>query len=235
MPLAAVFLDLGNTLLVERPSRAEMYAEEGRRAGLEVDAAGMRLLMTGAHAALPREIGLAFRYSDEWFRAFQRRIFVAELGLAEARFDELSARLFARFEDARSFVLHPGARELLEVLRARGLALGLISNWSTRLPRLLQALALERAFDFVLCSAELRLEKPERAIFEAALRRAAVPAVQCLHAGDHVERDALGALAAGIPAVLVDHGGRLGPAERQLCPVVGSLAELQDLILGRSA
>lgn len=235
MPLAAVFLDLGNTLLVERPSRAEIYSEEGRRAGLNAGEAEMRALMVRAHAAMPREIGAAFRYSDGWFRAFQRRIFVAELGLAEARFDELSARLFARFEDARSFVLYPGARELLEVLRAHGLVLGLISNWSARLPRLLRALALDQAFDFVLCSAELRLEKPERAIFEAALGRAAVPAARCLHAGDHVERDALGALGAGIPAVLVDHEGRLGEAERRLCPVVRSIAELQDLILERCA
>jgi len=235
MPLAAVFLDLGGTLLAERPGRAELYAEEGRRLGLRAGADEMSELMARSHAALPRELSNAFRYSDDWFRAFQRRIFVAELGLAEARFDELSARLFARFEDAGSFVLYPGARELLGGLRARGLVLGLISNWSARLPRLLRALALDRAFDFVLCSAELRMEKPERAIFELAVRRAGAPAGHCLHAGDQVRRDALGALDAGIQAVLVDHEGRLGAAERALCPVVSDLAALQDLILERAA
>jgi hypothetical protein len=56
-----------------------------------------------------------------------------------------------------------------------------------------------------------------------------------LHAGDHVERDARGALGAGIPAVLVDHEGRFGAAERALCPVVGSLGALRDLILERVA
>ena len=235
MSLAAVFLDLGGTLLAERPGRAAIYAEEGGRQGLRVDAARMSALMARAHAALPRELDGAFRYSDDWFRAFQQRIFVAELGLEEARFDELSARLFARFEDARSFVVHPGARELLHGLRERGLTLGLISNWSARLPRLLRVLELERAFDFVLCSAMLRMEKPERAIFEAALRRAGALAAQCLHAGDHVERDVLGALGAGIPAVLVDHEGRSGAAERALCPVVSDLAALRDLILERAA
>jgi putative hydrolase of the HAD superfamily len=235
MPLAAVFLDLGGTLLAERPARAELYAEEGRRYGLRVDAAEMKESMARAHAALPRELGNAFRYSDDWFRAFQRRIFVTELGLAEARFDELSARLFARFEDASSFVLYSGARECLAALRARGLVLGLISNWSARLPRLLRALELERAFDFVLCSAELRMEKPERAIFELALERAGAPAARCLHAGDQVERDALGALGAGLQAVLVDHEGRLDAAARALCPVVSDLAALRDLILERAA
>jgi putative hydrolase of the HAD superfamily len=235
MPLMSVFLDLGGTLVSERPGRAAIYAEEGRREGLRVDTAEMSALMASAHAALPRELDGAFRYSDPWFRALQRRIFVAELGLEEARFDALSARLFARFEEASSFVVHPCARELLHDLRARGLRLGLVSNWSARLPRLLRALELDRAFDFVLCSAVLRMEKPERAIFEAALRRAGAPAASCLHAGDHVERDARGALAAGIPAVLVDHEGRLGAAERALCPVVSDLAELRDLILERAA
>jgi putative hydrolase of the HAD superfamily len=235
MPLAAAFLDLGGTLLAERPGRAALYAEEGRRQGLRVGVEEMGELMARAHAALPRELGGAFRYSDAWFRAFQRRVFVTELGLEEGRFEELSARLFSRFEDARSFALYPGARELLGCLRARGLVLGLISNWSGRLPRLLEALELDRAFDFVLCSAELRTEKPERAIFEEALRRAGVPAARCIHAGDHVERDARGALAAGIGAVLVDHEGRLGAAERELCPVVRNLAALQDLILERAA
>lgn len=235
MSLAAVFLDLGNTLLTERPGRAALYAEEARRHGLEVGSAGMSTIMARTHAALPREIGRAFRYSDAWFRAFQRRIFVDELGLEESRLGGLSARLFARFEDARSFVLYPGARELLAELRACGLKVGLVSNWSERLPRLLEALELAPAFDFVLCSAELRLEKPERAIFEEALRHARAPAERCVHAGDHVDRDARGALGAGIPAVLVDHAGRLGAAERVLCPVVTSLGALQDLILERVA
>lgn len=235
MPLEAVFLDLGNTLITERGSRAAVYAEVGRLHGLSVTEGEMRACMQRAHQTLPRELDGAFRYSDAWFRAFQRRIFVEELGLARADFDALSAELFARFEDARTFVLYPGARELLAGLRARRLAVGLISNWSERLPRLLAALGLAPAFDFVLCSAVLRLEKPEQAMFEAALRRAGVPAGRCLHAGDHLERDARGALAAGIPAVLVDHAGELGAEERAVCPVVGSLAELLELILERAA
>ena len=235
MPLKSIFLDLGGTLVTERPGRAAIYAEEARRSGLRVGAEEMGTLMAGAHADMPRELDGAFRYSDDWFRAFQRRIFVKELGFEEARFDELSSRLFARFEDARSFSLYPGARELLDALRARGLTLGLISNWSARLPRLLRVLELDRSFDFVLCSAELRMEKPERAVFEAALGRAGAPPALCVHAGDSVERDARGALGAGIPAVLVDHEGRFGAAERALCPVVRDLAALRDLILERAA
>lgn len=234
MPIAAVLLDLGGTLVCEVASRAEIYAEEARRAGLTLSAEEVRTSMERAHAALPRVIQGAYRYSDEWFRAFQRRIFVEEHRLPAERFDGLSARLFTRFEEARTFRLQPGARELLAALRARGLRLGLVSNWSARLPRLLAALGLDAALDFALSSATERLEKPERALFERAVARAGVPAEHCLHAGDRLEEDVRGALAAGLQAVLVDHEGRAGPAERALCPVVGSLGELQDLILARA-
>lgn len=235
MELAAVFLDLGNTLLTERFSRAALYAQEGVRAGLAIDEVGMSTCMAHAHGALPREIEGSFRYSDGWFRAFQRRIFVDQLGLDAVHFEELSERLFARFEDPASFVLYPGARELLAALRTRGLPVGLISNWSERLPRLLETLGLTPAFDFVLGSAALRMEKPERGIFERALRLVSKPPEACLHAGDDLLCDARGALEVGIQAVLVDHRGRLGPAERALCPIVSNLTELRDLILERAA
>lgn len=232
MALTTVFLDLGNTLLAERHPRPALYAEEGRRQGLTVSAAQMEVCMRSALASLPREIDGAFRYSDDWFRAFQRRIFLDDLGLPSTRFEELSERIFARFEAADTFALFPGVHELLEALRARGLRLGLISNWSERLPRLLAALDLAQAFDFVLGSAQLRLEKPASAIFRKALDLARAEPATCLHAGDDLVCDARGALDSGIAAVLVDHPGRFGPVERALCPVVRDLPELRDLILG---
>jgi len=233
MPLKAVFLDLGNTLLVERRSRAELYCEEARGFGLEVSPARMRDCMARARDGLPLSIGKAFRYSDAWFQAFQRRIFVEELGLDPSHFEDLSERLFARFEDPDSFVLYPDARSVLAELRERGLVLGLISNWSSRLTRLLDALGLREAFDFVLGSADVGLEKPDPALFHRALARARAAAEACLHAGDDLACDVHGAQGAGIPAVLVDHARRLGPQEPVPCPVVRSLVELRDLILER--
>jgi putative hydrolase of the HAD superfamily len=227
----AVFLDLGNTLLSERPSRVEIHAALARDHGLLVTESEMSALLSRAHATLPREIDGNFRYSDGWFRSLQWRVFVEQLGLRPARFEALSAALFARFEDPTSFALYPGARELLAGLRASGATVGLISNWSEHLPRLLAALDLSPAFDFVLGSATVRAEKPDPAIFRAALARARAAPEQCVHAGDDPERDARGALSVGMSAILVDHDGRLGAAERGLCPVAGSLVELRDLIL----
>lgn len=232
--LGAVFLDVGGTLLREARPRASLYAAAARKRGLEVDDEGMRQLMQGAHAELPRELDGAFRYSDPWFAAFIRAIFRDRLGLPEAHLPAVTEELFALFERASTFRVYPGARELLDTCRARGLKVGAISNWSAHLDRVLAAVGLGSAFDVVLCSARERLEKPDPAIFRAALARAGVPASAALHAGDQPEVDGLGARRAGLDAVLVDHEDRLAAAAAAGgFPRVRGLPELGELILSR--
>jgi HAD superfamily hydrolase (TIGR01509 family) len=178
--------------------------------------------MRAAHRELPREIAGAWRYTERWFEAYIERIFATELGLEPGRLQALSRDLFARFADPATFELFPGAEELCEELRARGLVVGLVSNWSNRLPRLVADLGLSERTDFVLCSAIERLEKPDEELFRRALERAGVRADEALHAGDDLEKDFHGARRAGLRAVLVDHA-RLRGSET---PRVHSLPEL---------
>lgn len=231
--LAAVFLDVGGTLLRERAARWEIYAGVAAEHGLAVPAERMRELMVCAHRELPLVLGGAYRYSDPWFRAFIARIFGEELGLDAPRLADATEELFHRFEDARTFRLFPGALELLDELRSRGLFLGVISNWSARLPRVLEAVGLAERIDLVLCSALERSEKPAPEMFQRALARAGVAPAQALHAGDHARKDAAGAAAVGIEPVLVDHERRLGPGDAPGVAVVRSLPELRSYILGR--
>jgi putative hydrolase of the HAD superfamily len=232
--LRAVFLDVGGTLLREARPRWSLYAAAARARGLAVDDGSMRQWMRSAHDELPRELNGAFRYSDPWFEAFIRSIFRERLGLPEAELEGLTRELFDLFERGSTFRVYPGAHALLSACRARGLALCAISNWSERLERVLSALGLGAAFDFVLCSARERLEKPDPALFRLALARAGVPAAAALHAGDDPQNDGRGARAAGLSAVLVDHDDRLGEAAAAGgFPRVRGLPELGELILSR--
>ncbi|HED65899.1 MAG TPA: HAD family hydrolase [Planctomycetes bacterium] len=232
----AVFLDVGGTLLHEVPPREAIYAEVAATHGRPLPPAEMRRRMLAAHHELGRVHDGAFRYSDPWFEEYIARIFgpgPGGLGLDEDRLASATAELFDRFESSGTFRLYPGARELLRDLRDAGLVLGVISNWSERLPRVLSALELDSAFDFVLSSAIEGVEKPDRALFELALERAGVPAEAALHAGDHPAKDVAGALDAGLDAVLVDHSGARGdlPGIRR----VEGLAELATLVLSETA
>lgn len=204
MQLRAVFLDVGNTLLYEQPPRPAIYARAARRRGLDVDESAMLALMRRAHRELPVEIDGAYRYSDPWFSAYIERIFVHHLGLPASDAADVAGELFAAFEDASTFRTFPGTLELLAALRERGLAVGIVSNWSARLPKVLDVMELAPRVDFVVCSAIDRVEKPDPAIFRVALERAEVAAGEALHAGDHLVRDAA-ATEAGLDFVLVDH------------------------------
>jgi len=225
MTIKAFFVDVGNTLVREVPSRFAIYAECARSHGIEVGTPDMAALMRRAHAEIPSRVGGAFRYTDPWFAAYIERIFHHHLGVERALMPDLSRALFARFADPATFELHLGALEILEAARARGLVVGVISNWSARLPGLLQALGVAERVDFVLCSAILELEKPDPEIFLRALHLAGVRPDEALHAGDDLEKDVLGAQRVGIHAVLVDHAGDRAHLS---CPRAGSLAELMD-------
>ncbi len=212
MVLQALFLDVGHTLLSEVPTRFEIYAEAAGRRGRRLTPQTMERVMRTAHADIPKRIQGAFRYSDTWFRAYIHRIFCQNLGLPPGEMAAITDELFARFEDPSTFRVYPGAREFLDELRRNGVRLGVISNWSERLPRVLAGLELDGYFDTVLCSAIEKLEKPDPAIFHAALERLGVPASAALHVGDHPEKDGA-ASAVGIDFVLLDHHGRHPGAE----------------------
>lgn len=99
------------------------------------------------------------------------------------------------------------ARALLHSLRYRGFRVALVSNtiFPAHLFALrLQAAALPRYFDAVICSADVGFLKPHPAIYRAALDALGVSADDALFVGDRHETDIAGATATGIAAVRID-------------------------------
>lgn len=223
MTLRAVFIDVGNTLLYEDPSRFRIYAQAAEKRGLAASEASsdrLKRLMSVAHAEIPIGAGppvrgaeSPYRYGKAWFREFIRRIFHGGLGLPKSELPGLEAELFAHFDDPRSYRLREGVVENLSTWAARDdLVLGVISNGTDRLPQLLDDLKLAPYFDFVLSSGLFGHEKPQPEIFREALRLAQVRPEEACHIGDSLENDVRGALQCGISAILFDPAGLFGPA-----------------------
>ena len=231
-----VCLDFGGTLAREVSGRHEIYADAGRRAGIDVSPERMHELMARTHDELPARIPGAWRYDDAWFRAYMQRIFCDELGLPHDALPALASELFSRFSDPHTFRLLPGALELLEALRRARLSVAIVSNWSTALPRLVDGLGLGPFVAVVVASALEGVEKPDPEIFARALERSGATAATSVHAGDRYELDCLGARAAGIEPILVQHAGSPPvPAADESLLCVASLFELRDTILERHA
>jgi putative hydrolase of the HAD superfamily len=152
----------------------------------------------------------------------------AGLSVAEAR---------AAMLDSIRFHAQPDAAPALRELRGRGLRLVVASNWDCSLPQVLEQAGLAELVDGAVGSAEVGADKPDPAVFEAALRIAGCPPELALHVGDSPVNDVDGAAAAGIRAVLIERGGgRLDEDPRDAAgsarPVarIATLAELPRVL-----
>jgi putative hydrolase of the HAD superfamily len=125
---------------------------------------------------------------------------------------------------------HAGAWKLfddvlptLDALKARGVRMGLISNWDSSLEPIIMDLGLGHYFATIIASTVVRMHKPQRQIFDLALERIGCAASEAIHVGDHLQADVGGARQAGLTPVLIDRdhlhrptivAGGAGAAER---------------------
>lgn len=137
-----------------------------------------------------------------WWFDFLKRL-CRRLGVSEPT-PFAAAELFDRFAQAAAWQVYDDVRPALAALKEQGLRLAVISNWDHRLPELLDRLDLLDAFDAVVYSSSVGVEKPHQRIFRHCLQALDVEPQRCLHVGDKALEDVEGAIAAGMQAVRVD-------------------------------
>ncbi|MCH7344337.1 HAD family phosphatase [Pelomonas sp. CA6] len=141
---------------------------------------------------------------------------------AEAAYAEVDARVDAQL-GAQGFALKPGARELLDALRTRGVPLALAS--STRHAEVLRRLrraGLLDCFDAVHGGDQVARGKPHPDLFELAARSLALTGADCLVFEDS-SYGAQGALSAGMGVVLVPDLKAPDPQIAPRCTVLAAL------------
>ena len=225
----AIFFDAGNTLFTERRPRAAIYSTVARSHGSRATEEDAADFMARAFAEIPFSAEGNFRYSTAWFETFNEMVLLG-MGVSESRWRSAHEELIERFESPKTYKLFKETASILEELSNLGFTLGVVSNWSERLPVLLQALGVADKFEFIVTSAEMRAEKPSRAIFERALFRAGVPADEVLHVGDHFERDVRGAQSTGIRPAYLDRTAEASGTTREGVPVLTDLCGILSLV-----
>jgi HAD superfamily hydrolase (TIGR01509 family) len=108
----------------------------------------------------------------------------------------------------------PGMIELVRELKSAGAPIAIISNSEGFLAELVEELGWADAFDVVVDSGRIGIDKPDPRIFQHACSALGVSPGELLHVGDSWEADVQGALGAGANAVWFDvrHGARSLPA-----------------------
>lgn len=232
-----MFFDAGHTLVYSNPTIEEVYAEEAAKLGAAVAPERFREHFKPLFNEFFRDYSRKpenARSSDEidhrMWRAMTGEMYRRIEELARTRFDDWFTALYDRFGRPETWKLYADAEPAIRELRARGLKLGVISNWDTRLRRIARELGLEASMDFVVISAEVGWRKPHGAIFEEALTRVGVAPGEALHVGDLYDEDIVGAHAAGLRAVYLDRRGTAPPADGVPHARIEGLNELVEFV-----
>jgi HAD superfamily hydrolase (TIGR01549 family) len=201
------------------------FSQRGANLSLDV-------VTRSAHREMRHYIAQAVHASDATSHAVLHR----ECG--QIIFDALSeqAPTFALDLDAVEDVLRESVvfrafsetHATLEKLAARGIEMGIASNWDYSLAQHLETLGIAHYFRFVLSSANLGVEKPAPEFFDAV--RSAVGNTPATYIGDHYEKDVLPSRAAGFDALwLVREERDLPSGETSQADGIVPLRSLEDI------
>ncbi len=238
----AIFFDVGETLVYPHPSSSEVMAGICRELGYAISAAQIEAAEAAVAPVIAerqRAGGELYSISMENSRRFWTWVYAQlldQLNAPDHLREDLAVRFHTAFNSLETWRLYDDAIPILQALqplRTSGITLAIISNWEDWLDALLGHLDIGRYFDFAIISAAQKLEKPDLAIFRAALDRAGVRPEDAVHIGDSVHADVEGALNSGMSAILLDRRGRYTAHPLRLpagATVIRSLEELLSLL-----
>lgn len=205
-----IFLDAFGTLFGVKGSIGEIYSNLARTASVTTDAHAVNRAFYQSFAAAER---MAFpealpealpELEFRWWKRIVSETF-ARVGALEKfdDFDDFYAGLYGYFETAAPWRLYDDTVAALNRWQGMGIELGIISNFDSRLYRVLSVLGLASYFQSVTISSEVGAAKPSAEIFRAALAKHGCSAQQAWHVGDSEAEDYAGAKAAGMRAILI--------------------------------
>jgi len=238
MRIEAITFDAGGTLFSPREPVGATYARLARAAGIAADEGPLEMGFELAFGAAPPLVappgasGVALLAAERgWWGDLVRATLGHALAnggapLAEETFARFFAATFDHYARPDAWTLHGDAIRCLEALRDRDLRIGVLSNFDSRLHGLIDGLGLRPAFRAVLASTEIGSAKPAADAFAAAAEALGAPASACLHVGDSLEADALGAKRAGWCGVWLDRRGREEKSDSVGVARIRSLTEL---------
>jgi putative hydrolase of the HAD superfamily len=224
-PLDCVLFDAGDTLLAPAPSFQGRFMAVAAEHGLPLEEAAVDAAIADAvrAAAWPSDWTDPATQREFWV-GFYRQV-LTDLG-HEGR--ELADALFEAFSDPAGYQLFDDVRPALDELAARGIKLGVVSNFEPWLEDILDLQGIGDRFAAVAISGKLGVAKPDPEIFKAALTEAGADPEATVHVGDQPVNDVAAARAVGITPVLIDRYAR--HPETDATHRVEDLLELVELV-----
>ena len=224
------------------PERVEAVLLDAGGVLLDLDYGYLRRLIEAKHSDLGdpdlaraesmarREINRTVlaggKISESWRDYF--RILLGGVGVPVASIEPIIDSLWSAHQRVGLWTaVAEDALDAVAALKQMGLRLGVVSNAEGQVERDLAVAGFEGAFETVIDSHLVGLEKPDPAIFELALERMKLKRETTIFVGDLPSVDVEGARAAGLAAVLLDRHDIYPDVD---VPRIRSLAELPALL-----
>jgi HAD superfamily hydrolase (TIGR01549 family) len=212
MTLRAVLFDVDFTIARPGPELGpEGYRRLGERYGLTLDPARYDEARVAALVDLKHHPELD--HDEEIWVAFTERIIRGMGGAAESAY-QCAVEMTKAWEHAQHFELYEDALPVLELLRERGLKIGLVSNTGRDLDAFIAHHRLD--VDAAVASGAHGKTKPHESIFRVVLERLAVDPADAAMVGDSLVDDVEGARALGMRAFLLDRRDQFLEVEDRL-------------------
>lgn len=224
LAIRVLFFDAAGTLFHTRGSVGELYLKIARKYGSTATREALDEAFFDVFRSTPPPAGSVNAREEAWWRDVVRQVF-QRVGTVQ-RFEDYFQEVYSVFKGSQGWELFPETIDTLTRLKTKGYALGMITNFDSRVRAVNQALGLAPFLESVTLSVEAGAAKPDPRIFREALKRHRIQPEEAAHIGDSPSDDVAGALNAGLRAVLIDRQGAFKPESGYV--KIESLTELLD-------
>jgi HAD superfamily hydrolase (TIGR01549 family) len=206
--IEAITFDWYGTLATNRQKigRGKLFSQYLASCGLRAAPWEHRMLYdVFEHYGAAYKPGLSIEEKRLFWVEFAKRLF-HRAQVSGCTTDEMPSHAVAIRDifGSGAFELYADVRPVLNILKQRDMRLAIISNWPRGLDCFCHEMDVSHFFDTVISSAEIGFEKPDPRIFGEAVRRLGLDPRRVIHVGDTVDEDIVGAVGAGIRAILID-------------------------------
>lgn len=204
-----ITFDATGTILLFRVHPPEKYVQIAKKYGIDPNPEIIKdnfkkawFTLNTEHPNFGRDTGLGWR---NWWTKFVGLTFQTYTAFQnKSLMEKMTDDMLKFYTSKEAFDIRNGTEELLNHLKGKGFNLGVISNYDPRLHCILDLLGLKKYFNFVLTSYEFGYKKPNREIFEEALKLGGCNfGGEGMHIGDDIELDFFAAKNVGMKAIYI--------------------------------
>jgi len=221
--IKAVSFDAAGTLIHLAEDVGTSYARVAARFGIQSEPARLGAAFKTVWKSTPPPFSPGPEENDPTEKHWWRRLVHAVFSRSGAQlpgqqeFEEFFEALYLHFEEPGTWVAEEEAIRVLESVASRFRCV-VLSNFDSRLRRILSDLGLLDPIEKVFLSCELRTSKPHPRIFLEVSRTLGIGPAEILHVGDDPVCDWEGAQAAGFQHF------RVGKGQRRLLDLLDELS-----------